>query len=60
MLVTKVRGQNKVGKIIMSRAEFEIAKKFGLSIDDYIKQQLKKIAKQRKWKWYFEEKNHAE
>jgi hypothetical protein len=59
MLVTKVRGQNKVGKIIMSKAEFDIVKRLGLSIDDYIKEQLKQIAKQRKWKWYFEEKSHA-
>ena len=58
MLVRKVRGQNKIGKIILSRAEAEIAQKIGIPIEKYVKTQLVFIAKKRRWKWYFnKEKN---
>jgi hypothetical protein len=53
MLVRKVRGQDKVGKIIVSRFEFESAKRMGVTIEAYIKQRLIQIAKKRRWKWYF-------
>jgi hypothetical protein len=57
MLVRKVRGQNKVGKIILTRAEFELVKNKGIPIEEYVKQMLLLIAKQRRWKWFPKEKS---
>ena len=53
MLVTKVRGEDKIGKIIVSRIEAELAHKMGIPLEKYVKNQLVLIAKRRKWKWYF-------
>jgi hypothetical protein len=53
MIVRKVRGQDKVGKIIMFRDEVELAKKLGIPLEAYVKQRLIQIAKERRWKWYF-------
>ena len=55
MLVRKVRNQNKVGKIILSRSEVESVRRHGVSIEDWIKQMLLIIAKKRRWKWYLKE-----
>ena len=52
MIVRKVRGQNKVGKVILSATEFEAFKKLGIPIAFYIGQQLVFIAKKRRWHWY--------
>ena len=52
MIVTKVRGQDKVGKIIVSISEAEVCKKMGVPLEQYVKQMLLQIAKKRKWKWY--------
>ena len=60
MYVRKVRGQNKISKIIMSRSEVEIAKKLGMNLEDFVREFVRMIAKERRWKWYFEqEKNNA-
>jgi len=56
--VRKVRGENKVGKIILSRFQVEMIKRMGISIDKYVKTQLVLIAKKRRWKWYFEGKSN--
>ena len=53
MLVRKVRGQNKVGKIILSKSEVDMARKMGIRIEMYAKQRLLQIAKERRWKWFF-------
>ena len=53
MIVRKVRGQDKVGKIILSRSEVESVKRMGVLLEAYVKQQLIQIAKKRRWKWYF-------
>lgn len=53
MLVTKVRGEDKIDKIIVSRIEAELAHKMGIPLEKYVKTQLVLIAKRRKWKWYF-------
>jgi hypothetical protein len=53
VIVRKVRGQNKVGKIILSRTQVEIIRKMGIPIEKYVKAQLVLIAKKRRWKWYF-------
>jgi hypothetical protein len=54
MQVRKVRGQDKVGKIILSVTECMMVKKFGIPVEDYVKYELFRIAKQRKWKWYLD------
>ena len=55
MIVRKVRNQNKVGKIPLSRTEIEVVRRQGLSIEDWVKQMLLLIAKKRKWEWYLKE-----
>jgi hypothetical protein len=60
MLVRKLRNQNKVGKIILTRTEAEIVKKKGITIEVYIMQMLLLIAKKRSWKWFPKEKFQAE
>ena len=57
MIVRKVRGQEKIGKIIVSKAEADTVRKMGVPLEDYIKIQLYRIAKKRRWKWYFKEMN---
>ena len=54
MIVTKVRGQNKIDKIIVSRTEAEVVRKLGVNLELYVKAQLMKIAKKRKWYWYID------
>ena len=56
MIVRKIRNQNKIGKIILSTAEADLIRKLGLKIEEYVKHRLIQIAKERRWKWYFEEK----
>jgi hypothetical protein len=58
MLVRKVRGQDKVGKIILLAAEIAVVRKMGIPVEKYIEARLVQIAKKRGWKWYFnKEKN---
>jgi hypothetical protein len=57
MIVRKVRGQNKVGKIILSRTQVEVVRRRGVKLEDYIKQMLILIAKTRRWKWYLTKEN---
>ena len=33
-------------------------RKMGLSVGDYVKHALLRIAKERRWKWYFNKENH--
>ena len=58
MIVTKVRGQDKVDKIILSPSEAEVVKKLGVSLELYVQRQLQMIAKKRRWKWFFEKKEN--
>ena len=53
MFVRKVRGQDKVGKIILTAAEVAVVRKLGMDPKDYVKHALLIIAKERRWKWYF-------
>jgi hypothetical protein len=53
MIVRKVRGLDKVGKIILSRTEVELVERMGVSLEAFVKQRLIQIAKKRRWKWYF-------
>ena len=52
MYVRKVRGQNKVGRIILTRTELMYVERAGLKLEQYVKHTLLIIAKQRRWKWY--------
>jgi len=53
MIVRKVRGQNKFGKITLTANEFALIKKLGVPLEKYIDGALLLIAKKRKWKWFF-------
>jgi len=53
MLVRKVRGQNKIGKVLMLQSEIAIVRKLGIPVELYIKEHLARIAKERRWAWYF-------
>ena len=57
MIVRKVRGQNKVSKITLTATEVALAKKMGITVEKYVKNYLAFIAKQRRWKWYFNKEN---
>jgi hypothetical protein len=57
MYVRKVRGQNKVGKIVLTAAEIAVVRKLGMVLEDYVKHALLLIAKERRWKWYFNKEN---
>jgi hypothetical protein len=53
VIVRKVRGQDKVGKIILSATDVKVANMMGVALERYTKEMLSLIAKQRRWKWYF-------
>jgi hypothetical protein len=52
MYVRKIRGQEKISNVIMSKSEVEVVKRLGISLEDYVKKMLVMIAKERRWKWY--------
>ena len=52
MYVRKVRGQNKVGRIMVTAVEAEMVRKKGLTLEAYVKNYLRIIAKKRRWHWY--------
>jgi len=53
MIVRKVRGQNKIDKIILSKTEADVVRRRGISLEEYVKVRLVQIAKKRRWKWFF-------
>jgi len=57
MYVRKVRNQNKVSKITLTATEVALVKKMDISLEKYVKKMLRIIAKQRRWKWYFNKEN---
>ena len=56
MIVRKVRGQDRVGKIILSATEVALAEKLNLTVEQYAVRLLVRIAKKRRWKWFFKDK----
>jgi hypothetical protein len=42
-----------IGKVILLAAEVAVARKMGIPVEKYIKARLVQIAKQRRWKWFF-------
>ena len=57
MIVRKVRGQNKIGKVILSKGQVEFLKKMGIPLEKFVKEALLLIAKKRRWKWYLKKEN---
>ena len=57
MYVRKVRGQDKVGKIFLLKSEVDLIRKLGVPLEQYVKQMLLRIAKERRWKWYLNKEN---
>jgi hypothetical protein len=55
MYVRKVRNENRVGKITLTPTEVALAKKIGISLEEYVIKRLEQIAKERRWKWFFKE-----
>ena len=53
MYVRKIRNQNKIGKISMSKTEADMVRRTGVTLEAYVKEMLKLIAKKRRWKWFF-------
>jgi len=60
MLVRKVRGQDRVGKITLTPSEVAVAKRMGIPIEKWVTTQLIFIAKKRRWKWYFNKEMNYE
>ena len=59
MKVRKVRGRNKLGDIVVSRSEYELARKLGIPIEQWVEQTLLLIAKKRKWTWYLNKERNT-
>ena len=53
MLVRKIRGEDRLGKIILLAAEVAVVRKMGIPVEKYIEARLVQIAKKRRWKWFF-------
>lgn len=56
MIVRKVRGKESIHPVKLTSVQVMLAKKSGISIEEYVKAYLDLIAKQRRWKWWFERK----
>lgn len=52
MYVRKIRNQNKISKIILSKTEADVVRGRGVTLEAYVKEMLKLIAKKRRWKWF--------
>ena len=57
MKVRKVRGEDRISKVVVSQADVLNAKALGIEIKTYIKRHLEMIAKKRRWAWYFAREN---
>ena len=60
MIVKKVRGQPKIKSIELTEAERHICKVLYITIESYTDISLRKIAEQRRWKWFFASKEKKE
>lgn len=54
MYIRKIRGQNKIYPVRITAIQAMLAKKVGITIEQYVKAYVEMIAKQRRWKWFFE------
>lgn len=58
MQIRKIRGENKIAPIRLSRSECEYAKSLGQTPNEYVQKYVDQIARNRKWGWYFERKKN--
>ena len=54
MIIRKRRGKEEIMPVKIFRAQYELAKKMGVPIEEYVKAYVLLVAKERKWKWYLE------
>jgi len=59
MDIKKVRGENRVHPIKLSDAQMQICRVLYIEPEVYIKTLLEEIAKKRRWKWFFEQKENT-
>lgn len=52
MKARKVRGEDRISKVVVSKADVLHAKALGVEIKTYVKRYLEMIAKKRRWTWY--------
>jgi hypothetical protein len=57
MYIRKVRGKNAIYPVKMTSVQVMLAKKAGVTVEQYVKAYIEMIAKQRRWKWYFERRD---
>jgi hypothetical protein len=53
MIVRKVRGEERIHPVKMTKAQADLCRRLGIPLEVYVKQYLDMIAKQRRWTWYF-------
>jgi hypothetical protein len=53
MIVRKRRGKNEIMPIKMTRVEYDLCMKMGLTVEQFVKEYVAMIAKKRRWKWWF-------
>lgn len=53
MNVRKVRGQEAIHPVRLSKVEYMLAMRLGLSVEQFVKQYVDQVAKQRRWNWWF-------
>lgn len=56
MIVRKRRGKNELMPIRMTKVEYDLCMKLGLTVEQFVKEYVAMIAKERRWKWWFEKK----
>lgn len=54
MIIRKRRGKNELMPIKIYSGEYNLAMKLGVPIEEYVKAAVMRVAKERRWKWYFE------
>ena len=54
MIIRKRRGREEIMPIRMTEVEVRLCRKLGLTVEQYVKEYLLMIAKQRRWKWFLE------
>lgn len=59
MIIRKRRGKEELMPVRISKVEADLARKMGLTIEEYVKAYILMIAKQRRWKWFLEKVKDA-
>jgi len=54
MIVRKRRGKNELMPIKMTKVEYDLCMKMGLTVEQFVKEYVAMIAKKRRWKWWLE------